>query len=69
LRALPSSLSFAAATKTLASGRYLELDREPEADLLDRHAPTWRGIVNYVGEELMDPYFWAVFKLSGLVRT
>lgn len=60
--------AFAVAIDTLASGRYLELDREPEAELLDRHAPGWRAIVGDVGEMLMDPYFWAVFKLSGLVR-
>lgn len=60
--------AFAASVDTLAGGRYLNLDDEPEAALLDEHAPGWRASIDELGEDLTDPYFWSVFKLSGHVR-
>jgi hypothetical protein len=60
--------AFAAGIETLAGGRYRNLDCQPEAALLDRHAPGWRVAVDELQDDLTHPYFWSVFKLSGLVR-
>lgn len=60
--------AFAAGVDLLRSGRYLSLDGTPMADLLDRHAARWREEVDEVGDLFCDPFYWSVFKLSGLVR-
>jgi CHAT domain-containing protein len=59
--------AFARGVQMLRSGRYLEMDGSPEARLLDAVALGWREDVEEVGDELKDPYYWAVFKLSGLL--
>ncbi len=59
--------AFARGVQMLRSGRYLSMDGSPEAALLDAVAAGWREDVNEVREELTDPYYWAAFKLSGLL--
>ena len=59
--------AFARGVQMLRSGRYLGMDGSPEAALLDAVAAGWREDVDEVREELTDPYYWAVFKLSGLL--
>lgn len=59
--------AFASARAFLSDGGYQKPDTSVQ-DLLERHAPGWESAVAELGYELMDPYYWAVFKLSGFVR-
>jgi CHAT domain-containing protein len=60
------SKAFAHGVETLRAKRYLNLDGSAEAALLDACAADWREQVAEVGDGLAHPYYWAVFKLSGL---
>jgi CHAT domain-containing protein len=61
--------AFADATEFLRSGHYARLTmNSPQTQHLDTHWPQWRDHVTEVGAEFTDPYYWAVFKLSGLLR-
>ena len=61
--------AFSAATEFLRSGAYARLDESsPEAQQLDSGWPDWRQEVDEMGTEFTDPYYWAVFKLSGVAH-
>ena len=60
------SEAFTRGVETLRTKRYLNLEGSPEAALLDVCATDWREQIAEVGEQLAHPYYWAVFKLSGL---
>jgi CHAT domain-containing protein len=59
--------AFTSGVEVLRSGRYQHLDGSDTAKVLDASAPTWREDLSELGPALMDPYYWAVFKLAGLL--